>query len=109
MLRRARLRLADFSERESGAAVEAAVERVRVLIFRHHVRKCVSDAIKRGGPDKKPLPRQVHRRWCRSLHYVYCTATLEEEAGAHVHGPAHRLPGLTGHALAPAWEMFRSV
>jgi CsoR family transcriptional regulator, copper-sensing transcriptional repressor len=34
------------------AAVEAAVERVRVLIFRHHVSKCVPDAIKRGGSEK---------------------------------------------------------
>jgi CsoR family transcriptional regulator, copper-sensing transcriptional repressor len=34
------------------SAVEAAIERVRVLIFRHHVRKCVPDAIKRGGADK---------------------------------------------------------
>jgi len=34
------------------SAVGAAIERVRVLIFRHHVRRCVPDAIKRGGPDK---------------------------------------------------------
>ena len=34
------------------AAVDAAVERVRVVIFRHHARKCVPEAIRRGGPDK---------------------------------------------------------
>ncbi len=34
------------------AAVDAAIERVRVVIFRHHVRKCVPEAIERGGPDK---------------------------------------------------------
>jgi DNA-binding FrmR family transcriptional regulator len=34
------------------AAVEAAVDRVRVGIFRYHVRKCVPAAVKRGGPEK---------------------------------------------------------
>ena len=34
------------------AAVDAAVERVRVVIFRHHARKCVPEAIQRGGAEK---------------------------------------------------------
>ena len=34
------------------AAVNAAVERVRVVVFRYHARKCVPDAIRRGGLDR---------------------------------------------------------
>jgi DNA-binding FrmR family transcriptional regulator len=34
------------------AAVDAALDRVRVAIFRHHVSHCVPDAIRRGGHDK---------------------------------------------------------
>jgi CsoR family transcriptional regulator, copper-sensing transcriptional repressor len=34
------------------AAVDAAIDRVRVAIFRYHVSHCVPAAIKRGGNDR---------------------------------------------------------
>jgi DNA-binding FrmR family transcriptional regulator len=34
------------------AAADAALERVRVAIFRYHVRTCVPAAVKQGGADQ---------------------------------------------------------